>query len=83
MGELAAAAEALQKWGIAFVAVAEAAVIMFLYRQLSAERAARITDINTFNTKILEIASKSIEADKDNQHAVDLLTKTIEGRPRV
>ena len=83
MGELAAAAEALQKWGIAFVAVAEAAVIMFLYRQLSAERAARIADITTYNAKILEIASKSIEADKDNQHAVDLLTKTLEGRPRV
>jgi hypothetical protein len=83
MGDLIAAAKALQEYGFTFIAVIEAAVIIFLYRQSRATDAARITDLNTYNNKILEIATKSIEADKDNQHAVVLLAKALESRPHV
>lgn len=56
---------------------------VFFYRQARAEAAAHLTTINTLNAKILDIALKSIEADKDNQHAVTLLAKSLESRPHV
>jgi hypothetical protein len=83
MGELAGATETLFKYGIYFIAVVEGIVIAFLYRQVRAEQAAHLASINTLNSKILDIAIKSIEADKDNQHAVTLLAKALESRPHV
>lgn len=82
MAEFATATETLFKYGIYFIAVIEAAAIVFLYKQVRAENAARLIDLNTYNQKILEIATKSIEADKDTQHAMALLAKSLE-RPNV
>jgi hypothetical protein len=56
---------------------------VFLYRQTRAEQSAHLASVNTLNSKILDIAIKSIEADKDNQHAVTLLAKALESRPHV
>ena len=56
---------------------------VFLYRQARAEQVAHLASVNTLNSKILDIAIKSIEADKDNQHAITLLAKALESRPNV
>jgi hypothetical protein len=56
---------------------------VFLYRQTRAEQVAHLASVNTLNSKILDIAIKSIEADKDNQHAITLLAKALESRPNV
>ena len=56
---------------------------VFLYRQTRAEQTAHLASVNTLNSKILDIAIKSIEADKDNQHAITLLAKALESRPNV
>lgn len=67
-------------YGLAVLAIIAA---VFFYRQARAEAAAHLVTINTYNAKILEIATKSIEADKDNTHALQSLTEVLRSRPNV
>jgi hypothetical protein len=83
MGEAAGIAKLFQDYGIfAFTAMLLVACI-FLFKQLSAERAARLADRDKYHDSIMSFATKSIEADKDATHALTALTEAIKSRPNV
>ena len=83
MGELSTIAEVIQKYGRDALDAFLLAGVVFLYRQVRALEAARIADHAAFNKQFVELATKSIEADKDNTHAVDALKDIIQSRNHV
>lgn len=63
------------------IAVLSIVANVFLVKHIIALYAARLADKDKCHEQVTAIAVKSIEADKDNQHAIALFAKALESRP--
>lgn len=83
MGELAAAAETLSKYGAWGIVAVLLLVCRVLWNRGNTTQDARLADAEKHRVELTNLLTKSIENDKDQTHALMALTDVIKGRANV